>query len=76
MTTAQKIREFQDRKARWSGAEQEKRRRMLERFSVINRFEGITPGSTEQALFELLASGKINEKEFLDLCTADAEAHQ
>jgi hypothetical protein len=49
---------------------------MFERFSVINRFEGITPGRTEQKLFELVSSGKITEKEFLDLCTADAQEHR
>jgi hypothetical protein len=76
MTTEQKIKEFQGRKAHWNAAEQEKRLRMFERFSVINRFEGITPGRTERELFELLSSGKITEKEFLDLCTADAQAHQ
>jgi hypothetical protein len=74
-TTERKIEEFSQRKALHGTAEQKKRARMLERFSVINRFEGIVPDQTDRRLFELLASGKINKQEFLELCRNDALSH-
>jgi len=71
----EKLKEFENRRPLFDGAEQKKRSHMLERFSTINRFEGITAGPTEQRLFKLLATGKISKSEFLDLCTADAQTH-
>lgn len=73
MTMEQQIEVFERRPAAVNPAEQNRRARMQRHFSAINRFEGLVPTSTDERLFDLLASGKINECEYLELCIADAQ---
>ena len=74
MSMEQKLDVFEKRPAVFSAAERERRAEMLKRFSVINRFEGLVPSPLDKRLFELLAAGKINKVEYLNLCLSDARA--
>ena len=66
---------FEHRNPRFDMKEQAKRVQLLDRLTAINRFEGIEAGPMDRRLFELLASGRISQKEFLDLCLEDARAN-
>lgn len=67
-----KIQEFEARPAAFHDAGRSHRAAMLSHFSAINRFEGIVPSDTDTRLFQLLATGKISKREYLDLCITDA----
>jgi hypothetical protein len=68
----QKLQEFETRLATFNDAEQDSRVCMLQHFSAINRFEGITPSPIDERMFQLLAAGKISKQEYLEICLTDA----
>jgi len=68
------IQKFEKRPATLAGAEQRRRASMYKHFSAINKFEGITTSPADERLLQLLISGKITKREYLDLCLIDARS--
>lgn len=68
----QRIQELEFRPATFDSAEQTRRISMFQTLSAINRFEGILPSATDERLYGLLASGRIDKNEYLALCLTDA----
>jgi hypothetical protein len=68
------IQQFEARPAAFGSVEEQSRAFMLQHFSAINKFEGVTPSPIDQRLFQLLAAGKISKQEYLDLCLIDARS--
>ena len=71
----EKLKEFESRPARYDKVGELKRTRMLERFTTINRFEGIEAGPIERRLFKLLSTGKVSKTEYIELCQNLAHAN-
>lgn len=66
------VQRMENRPPAFDPVEQTRRAAMFRHFASINRFEGIVPNDLDERLFNLLATGKITNGEYLQICLAEA----